>query len=171
MGELGRRLSNTSCVAWRRRPRSLRHLEPPPLSAMQLAFLRRKRSSDALHRKMPKKILLRTKVSYSRGSGCACSHDEKISSKAQRDAANTGRCTREGPQGGITKNERTPMSIYKRGAVYWYKFMWNGELVRESTKQGNDKTARKMEAAHRTRLAEGLVGIRERKPAPTLKSL
>jgi len=62
------------------------------------------------------------------------------------------------------------MSIYKRGDVYWYKFMWNGKLVRESTKQGNDKTARKMEAAHRTRLAEGLVGIREKKPVPTLKA-
>ncbi|MGB9072743.1 MAG: site-specific integrase [Terriglobales bacterium] len=55
------------------------------------------------------------------------------------------------------------MSIYKRGSVYWYKFMWSGQLIRESTKQGNDKTARKMEAAHRTRLAEGLVGIREKK--------
>jgi len=60
--------------------------------------------------------------------------------------------------------------IYKRGAIYWYKFQFEGELVRESTKQGNDKIARKMEAAHRTRLAEGLVGIRERKPAPTLKN-
>jgi integrase len=55
------------------------------------------------------------------------------------------------------------MSIYKRGEIYWYKFMWNGQMIRESTKQGNDKTARKMEAAHRTRLAEGLVGIREKK--------
>ena len=60
------------------------------------------------------------------------------------------------------------MSIYKRGDVYWYKFMWKGELVRESTKQGNDKVARQMEAAHRTSLAKGEVGIRERKPAPTL---
>ena len=42
------------------------------------------------------------------------------------------------------------MSIYKRGEVYWYKFMWQGKLVRESTKQGNDKVARQMEAAHRT---------------------
>jgi hypothetical protein len=55
------------------------------------------------------------------------------------------------------------MSIYKRGDVYWYKFMWEGLLVRESTKQGNDKVARKIEAAHKTRLAEGLVGIREKK--------
>jgi integrase len=62
------------------------------------------------------------------------------------------------------------MSIYRRGRTYWYRFMWHGELIRESTKQGNDKVARKMEAAHRTRLAEGLVGIRERKPAPVLRN-
>jgi len=58
--------------------------------------------------------------------------------------------------------------IYKRGKLYWYKFMWNGELVRESTKQGNDKVARQMESAHRTSLAKGEVGIREKKPCPTL---
>jgi integrase len=46
------------------------------------------------------------------------------------------------------------MSIYKRGNTYWYKFMWNGELIRESTKQGNDREARNMEAAHRTRLSK-----------------
>jgi len=58
--------------------------------------------------------------------------------------------------------------IYKRGKIYWYKFMWNGALVRESTKQGNDKVARQMESAHRTKLAKGEVGIREKKPVPTL---
>jgi integrase len=62
------------------------------------------------------------------------------------------------------------MSTYKRGDVYWYKFMWKGELIRESTKQGNDKVARRIEAGHRTRLAEGLVGIREKKPAPVLRN-
>ena len=45
------------------------------------------------------------------------------------------------------------MSIYKRGGVYWYKFMWNGELIRESTKQGNDKKARNIEANRRAELA------------------
>jgi hypothetical protein len=29
--------------------------------------------------------------------------------------------------------------IYKRGEVYWYKFMWKGKLVRESTKQGTTR--------------------------------
>jgi integrase len=59
--------------------------------------------------------------------------------------------------------------IYKRGQVYWYKFMWNGELIRESTKQGNDRVARQMEAAHRTSLAKGEVGIRDKRPAVTLR--
>ena len=58
--------------------------------------------------------------------------------------------------------------IYKRGKVYWYKFVFNGALVRESSKQGNDKVARQMESAHRTALAKGEVGIREKKPAPIL---
>jgi integrase len=61
------------------------------------------------------------------------------------------------------------MSLYKRGNIYWYKFMWNGKVVRQSTKQGNDKVARQMESAHRTSLAKGEVGIRERKPSPTLR--
>ncbi len=61
------------------------------------------------------------------------------------------------------------MSIYKRGKIYWYKFMWNGQLIRESTRQHNARVAQQIEAAHRTSLAKGEVGIREKKPAPTLK--
>ena len=58
----------------------------------------------------------------------------------------------------------------KRGScgVYWYKFMWQGQLIRESTKQGNDKIARQMEAAHRTSLARGEVGLRDKLASPTL---
>ena len=59
--------------------------------------------------------------------------------------------------------------IYKRGGrIYWYKFVWQGETIRESTKQGNDKVARQMEAAHRTSLAKGEVGIGSRKAVLTL---
>lgn len=80
------------------------------------------------------------------------------------------------------------MSIYKRGCdkrgpdktcgkcgergscgVYWYKFMWQGEVIRESTKQRNRKVARNQESAHRTRLANGEVGIREKRPSLLLK--
>ena len=58
------------------------------------------------------------------------------------------------------------MSIFKRGNVYWYHFLFNGEHVQRSTKQGNPRTARKIEAAKRTALAMGEVGIEERKAAP-----
>ncbi len=72
-------------------------------------------------------------------------------------------CDKKGTDGTCSK-------CGKRGScgVYWYKFMWQGKLVRESSKQGNDKVARQMEAAHRTSLAKGEVGIREKKLAPTL---
>jgi integrase len=60
------------------------------------------------------------------------------------------------------------MSIYKRGSIYWYKFTFNGEAIRESTRQKNQNTARDMEATHRARLAKGEVGIREKKRVPTL---
>jgi integrase len=43
--------------------------------------------------------------------------------------------------------------IYKRGQVYWYKFSFGGQGIRQSTRQGNDKVARNMESAHRARLA------------------
>lgn len=62
------------------------------------------------------------------------------------------------------------MAIYKRGSIYWYKFTFNGEAIRESTRQKNQHTARQMEAAHRASLAKGEVGIREKKVIPTLKS-
>jgi integrase len=61
------------------------------------------------------------------------------------------------------------MSIFKRGRIYWYKFMWNGEMFRESTRQTNQNIARNMESAHRTSLAKGEMGIRDRKVSPTLK--
>jgi integrase len=61
--------------------------------------------------------------------------------------------------------------VYKqpKSKYCWYKFTWNGVLIRESTKQTNKRVAEQMEAAHRTALAKGEVGIRDKKPAPTLK--
>jgi integrase len=61
------------------------------------------------------------------------------------------------------------MALYKRGGVYWYSFIWRGSRVQKSTKQGNQKIARELEAAHRTALAKGEAGMFERKAAPTLK--
>jgi len=63
------------------------------------------------------------------------------------------------------------MAVYKqqKSKYWWYKFTWNGDLIRESTKQTNRRVAEQMEAAHRTALAKGEVGIREKKQVPTLK--
>ena len=60
------------------------------------------------------------------------------------------------------------MSIFKRGNVYWFHFLFNGEHIQKSTKQGNPRVARQMEAAYRTALAKGEVGIVDRQPAVTL---
>jgi integrase len=66
------------------------------------------------------------------------------------------------------KERKALMAIFKRGRLYWYHFVFNGQHIQESTKQGNPRVARQMEAAHRTSLAKGEVGIREKKPVPTL---
>lgn len=58
------------------------------------------------------------------------------------------------------------MSIYKREDVYWFHFWFDGQHFQRSTKQGNPRVARQMEAAFRTKLAKEGVGIIERKPVP-----
>ena len=62
------------------------------------------------------------------------------------------------------------MAVYKRGRVWWYKFTWNGMPIRESTKQTNKRVAEQIEAAHKTSLAKGEVGIRQRKRTPTVSA-
>jgi integrase len=62
------------------------------------------------------------------------------------------------------------MAVFKqkKSNKWWYKFSWNGQLIRESTKQTNKRVAEQIEAAHKTALAKGEVGIRDRKAVPTL---
>jgi hypothetical protein len=62
------------------------------------------------------------------------------------------------------------MAVYKprKSKYWWYKFVWNGEPIRESTKQTNKRVAEQIEAARKTQLAKGEVGIKHRKLAPTL---
>jgi integrase len=62
------------------------------------------------------------------------------------------------------------MSIFKRGNVYWYHFLHDGQHIQRSTKQGNPRIARQIEAAYRTALAKGDVGITERKKIPAFKA-
>lgn len=58
--------------------------------------------------------------------------------------------------------------IYKRGKVYWFNFVFKGEHVQKSTKQGNANKARDMEAKERARRVDGEAGIRDREIVPSL---
>jgi hypothetical protein len=63
------------------------------------------------------------------------------------------------------------MAVYKQTGSknWWYKFVWDGKRVRESTRQTVKRVAEQMEAAHEARLAKGEVGIREKKSIPTVE--
>ena len=63
------------------------------------------------------------------------------------------------------------MSIFKRGDVYWYEFVFNGRRIQASTRQKNQRVAREVEAAHRTALAKGEVGLVRRKTPPVFREL
>src|SRR5690349_16883290 len=58
------------------------------------------------------------------------------------------------------------MSIFKRGRIYWYHFVFNGQHIQESSRQGNPRVARSIESAHRVRLAKSAAGIDEPTLAP-----
>lgn len=62
------------------------------------------------------------------------------------------------------------MAVYKqaKSRYWWYKFVWNGEQKRASTKVTNKRDAEQIEAAKRTALAKGEVGIKEKPQSPTL---
>jgi len=62
------------------------------------------------------------------------------------------------------------MSVFKRGGVYWYEFVYRGTRYRQSAGVGSQREARLIEAAYRTALAKGDVGITERKPVPTFRN-
>src|SRR5215813_7896633 len=59
--------------------------------------------------------------------------------------------------------------IFKRDKTYYYEFELRGRRYRESTRQGNPRVARQMEAARRTQILKGEVGIREKKPSMSLE--
>lgn len=60
------------------------------------------------------------------------------------------------------------MAIFKRGDVYWYEFVFKGRRIQESTRQKSARAARELEAARRTQLARGEVGIEDVQPVPTI---
>jgi integrase len=58
--------------------------------------------------------------------------------------------------------------IYKKGRYYMAKFMWQGELIRKSTRCTSAKDARAVEGKLRSELAKGNFDILDAKPRLTL---
>jgi integrase len=69
------------------------------------------------------------------------------------------------------KKEIEQMAIYKRGGVYWYEFVWDGQRIQRSTRTGNQKAAINIEAAERLRLAEERGGIKKKKKKKEVPTL
>ncbi len=67
------------------------------------------------------------------------------------------------------RTKRLADGTTKEYPAYWYRFKWNGRLIRVNTKQPNKQAAAQLEAQHRTQLAKGEAGIRDRSKVPTLK--
>lgn len=61
------------------------------------------------------------------------------------------------------------MSVYKRGAVYWYEFTFQGQRIRESTSLNNKISAERAEAIRKAELAQGRAGIARRVPCPNFE--
>jgi hypothetical protein len=59
------------------------------------------------------------------------------------------------------------MSVYKRGDVWWYKFRFGGQMIRESSKSESKTIAKEAERARRRQLEEGYNGILRREKAQT----
>ena len=59
--------------------------------------------------------------------------------------------------------------IYKKGRYYMVKFMWQGKVIRKSTRCSNAKDARTVEGKIRSELGKGNWDILEAKPRLTLE--
>ena len=58
------------------------------------------------------------------------------------------------------------MSVYRRGNVYWYEFMFNGSRVRESACTNSKTIARQAELQRRRALEQSINGIVKRERPP-----
>jgi hypothetical protein len=58
------------------------------------------------------------------------------------------------------------VSLYKRGDVWWHKFFFTGQLIRESSKSHSRNVAKDAEHARRRELEQGYNRIPKRQRMP-----
>lgn len=61
------------------------------------------------------------------------------------------------------------MSLYKRGDVWWYKFRFSGQMIRESSKSGSKTLAKEAERSRRRELEESWNHVKKRTLPPTFE--
>jgi integrase len=61
------------------------------------------------------------------------------------------------------------MSLYKRGGIWWYKFKFQGQTIRESTHSGRKDLSRDAERTRRRELETAVNRIERRDPAPLFR--
>jgi integrase len=61
------------------------------------------------------------------------------------------------------------MSTYKRGGVWWYRFKFQGQVIRESSKSSSRTIARDSERSRRRELELGINRIGQREPMPLFR--
>ena len=61
------------------------------------------------------------------------------------------------------------MSVFKRGTVYWYDFVFQGQRIRESSGLRNRTAALRAESIRKAGLAEGRAGIQRRRNSPLFR--
>ena len=68
-----------------------------------------------------------------------------------------------------TKKRRQQVSVYKRGDVWWYKFRFAGQVIRESSKSESKSVAKDAECSRRRELEESYNQIKRRALPPTFE--
>jgi hypothetical protein len=58
------------------------------------------------------------------------------------------------------------MTLYHRGTIWWYRFEFQGALIRESSGFSNKEAARAKEVERKSDLRNGRQGIARRKRVP-----
>jgi len=61
------------------------------------------------------------------------------------------------------------LAVFKRGRVYWFEFEFRKQRIQRSTKQRSRQAAKEIEAAYRTALAKGQVGIFDKALPPRFR--
>jgi len=61
------------------------------------------------------------------------------------------------------------MSLYRRGDVWWYKFRFAGQMIRETSKSESKTVAKDAERARRRQLEERFNGVKKRSLPPTFE--